>query len=121
MCIRDRYCPRGSKVFVYGWSGEMYSENLWEPASRYVISTWLLMGTSEKKRYTQTLLDELQEDKPDCVVEALGPGFFGPFGVERSIQNELPTLYRQLLKNKYRVKEGNFSGRTPVRIFVSSN
>ncbi len=116
-----KYCPPGSKVFVYGWSGEMYSENLWEPASRYVISTWLLMGTSEKKRYLQILLDELKKDKPDCVIEALGPGFFGPFGVERSIQNEFPALYRQLQINKYRVEEGNFSGSSPVRIFVSSN
>jgi hypothetical protein len=85
-------CPEGARVMVWGWAAELYSYNDWTPASRYVDSTWQLEFPSKRAVYLRRLEMELAARPPACIIEAVGPAFFGGFGVDRTMTATLPVL-----------------------------
>jgi len=84
-------CPAQSRVLVWGWAAELYAEFDWTPASRYVTA-WPLSPWGRPDVYRATLLREVTSDAPACVVEAIGPAFFGSLGPSTSIANQMPDL-----------------------------
>ncbi len=86
-----RVCPPRSQVLVWGWSAELYAAYDWVPASRYVDSSWQILPTKGQRYYKQTLIRELQTDPPKCIVEAVGPQFFGGLTAADTITQVMPT------------------------------
>ena len=85
-------CPTGERVMVWGWAAELYSYNDWTPPTRYVDSAWQLWSPSKRPVYVRRLVHELTTSPPTCVVDAVGPTFFGSFGADRGIAATLPEL-----------------------------
>lgn len=89
-------CPAGSSVYVWGWAAEIYSFYDWEPASRYTIGTWFTSGTNDKSGFERRLREEFHGERPDCVVEAIGDGFFGGFSTKTTLAATVPGMGRFL-------------------------
>ncbi|WP_156023324.1 hypothetical protein [Terracoccus sp. 273MFTsu3.1] len=83
-------CPRGSSVFVWGWAAELYAYYDWRPASRYVTYGLLLAKTPNQGHYRARFLQELTDDPPTCVVNAIGPAWFGDDAAATPLENEIP-------------------------------
>jgi len=94
-------CPPKSVVYVFGWSAEMYSYFDWTPASRYTISTWLTGVSSKQLIYRNTLAHEVRVAQPDCIVEAVGEGFFASSISEltKSLLTVMPELYDYMVSH----------------------
>jgi hypothetical protein len=86
------HCPTGERVMVWGWAAELYSYNDWTSPTRYVDSHWQLLGLSKRAVYARRLAQELTARPPVCIVEGIGPAFFGEFGTDRGIATTLPGL-----------------------------
>lgn len=100
--LRDsliRTCPRGSTVLVWGWSPEMFSFYDWQPSSRYTLATWFTSPGSDKRPYYRHLRDELHSERPDCIVEAIGPAFFGNFAHTTTLSATVPGVGQFLRAN----------------------
>ena len=83
-------CPPGKRVLVWGWASELYAYYDWDPASRYVNSTWMLYPSANRATYDATLLQELDSDPPDCIVEALGGAFFAGIDPSGTLEAVVP-------------------------------
>ena len=83
-------CPRGSSVFVWGWAAELYAYYDWRPASRFVTYGLLLAKTPNQDHYRARFLQEMAADPPQCVVNAVGPTWFGDNTADLTVQNEIP-------------------------------
>lgn len=81
-----RACPAGSRVFVWGWSPELYSLQDWQPASRYILGVWQTYPFTKGPAYRDVLAGELRRDPPACIVNAIGP----PFLTTKPLQVPLP-------------------------------
>ena len=68
-------CPPGSRVFVWGWSPDLYAVFDWAPASRF-ISAMALLPWGHQDAYKATIYHEITTDLPSCIVDATGPDFF---------------------------------------------
>jgi hypothetical protein len=84
-------CPPRARVLVWGWAAELYAEYDWTPASRYVNS-WPLARTLDPGPYKDTLFAEIMADPPACVVQAIGPQFFGGLDQSDSITAVMANL-----------------------------
>jgi hypothetical protein len=69
-------CPAGSRVAVWGWSAELYALYDWIPASRYTNTNLLVWRTPYTDVYRSRYADELRAAPPQCLVNAIGPGWF---------------------------------------------
>jgi hypothetical protein len=88
-------CPPGSRVLVWGWASELYAEFDWAPASRYVY-TWYLFGWGRSAYYRETMEAEVANAPPTCIVEALGPAFFGRLDASDAITVKASALAASL-------------------------
>ena len=84
-------CPSGARVVVWGWASELYSYNDWVPASRYV-NPWVLSPAAKIETYRRRMEQEISSRPPQCVVEAIGPAFFGEYGPDKRIVRLLPGI-----------------------------
>ncbi len=104
-------CPAGSVVEVWGWASELYAYYDWVPASRYVNASWLLSPGAKQHRYVEILRQELQDNPPACIVEALGPAFFAAVDTTQTLSRVVPGA-SSLLTSCYRSSEATtFDGR----------
>ncbi len=83
-------CPPGTSVFVWGWAAELYAYYDWQPASRYVTWSLLRATTPHQEQYRRSFLDEMSADPPSCVVNAVGPAWFGWSTPEMQLENDIP-------------------------------
>ena len=104
-------CPAGSEVVVWGWAAEWYSFASWTPASRYVVAGWVLGQTTGRDEYRRTLVDELRASPPRCIVNAVGPPWFGGFAPTDTFENSVPE-FRSELRQCYRHETIPFPDRT---------
>lgn len=88
-------CPNKSRVIVWGWSSELYSYYDWIPASRYPNTVHLMTNNPfgvdinvTRKRF----LEDLEGDQINCVINAIGPGFFASLPPENDIKIEMPEI-----------------------------
>ena len=93
-------CPAGSRVLVWGWASELYASNDWTPASRYVNATWQIFPNRRQAEWSSILRDELRQDPPACIVEALGPDFFYDVDPSSTISSVVPGV-SSLLESCY--------------------
>jgi hypothetical protein len=93
-------CPTGSSVFVWGWAAELYAYYDWQPASRYVTYGLLLARTPNQESYRARFLQEMTTDPPLCVVNAVGPMWFGANTSEMVLDKEIPET-REWLERCY--------------------
>ena len=108
-------CERGSRVLVWGHAAELYADYDWQPASRYVV-TWSLGDWGETETYERTMVDEVTSNPPTCVVEALGPTFFGGFGGGAQITVRLPAL-GDYLARCYKAASAIVEANRPVTVW----
>ena len=108
-------CPARSRVLVWGWAAELYATYNWAPASRYVTS-WPLSPWGHPETYSATLMREVTAQPPDCVVEAIGVGFFGDLGPSDSIATTMPNLGTYLTRC-YDEHHEFVSAEQPVRLW----
>lgn len=83
-------CPNGSSVFVWGWAAELYAYYDWQPASRYVTYGLLLAQTPNQKNYRAHFLEEMKTHPPRCIVDAVGPTWFGGNTTDMVLEKEIP-------------------------------
>ena len=76
---------------MWGWASELYSYNDWVPASRYV-NPWVLSPAAKIETYRRRMEQEISSRPPQCVVEAIGPTFFGEYGPDKRIVRLLPGI-----------------------------
>lgn len=91
-------CPPKSRVFVWGWANELYSYFAWTPASRYVNSIWQIFPLQRQAAYRANLTSELMNERPKCIINAVGPGFFGGIPTGTTIQATIPGVQGLLTK-----------------------
>jgi hypothetical protein len=91
-------CPPKSRVFVWGWANELYSNFAWTPASRYVNSIWQIFPLQRQTAYRANLASELVNEPPQCIINAVGPGFFGGIPTEMTVQATIPGVQLLLAK-----------------------
>jgi hypothetical protein len=83
-------CPADSRVLTWGWASELYAYYDWEPASRYANSTWLMNPGEHQAEYGRILQRELEQNPPNCIVEALGPAFFYSIDPATTLRDVVP-------------------------------
>jgi hypothetical protein len=108
--------PPLSGVLAWGRAPEFYSFINWIPASRYLISTWFRSDLPEAAVYRARLAADLAASLPTCIVEFIGPSFFGGFADEDTIATHMPAI-RPLLKRCYQSELVNIA-LALVRVFV---
>ena len=87
-----RACPAGSRVFVWGSAAELYADQNWAPASRYVDPLgWVLSTTPARRYWVRTLVGDLKKRPPSCIVE-VGAGFFASTAATPTLPEAVPTL-----------------------------
>lgn len=96
-----KLCPAGTRVFVWGWANELYSYYNWVPASEYINSIWSLGSPSTILANGISLVSEFEARPPQCIVQAIGPVFFGSLPMTDTIRSAVPDM-RILLKSCYR-------------------
>jgi hypothetical protein len=84
------HCPNGSSVFVWGWAAELYAYYDWQPASRYVTYGLLLAQTPNQDNYRARFLEEMKTHPPRCIVNAVGPRWFGGNTADMVLEKEIP-------------------------------
>lgn len=88
-------CPSKSRVIVWGWSSELYSYYDWIPASRYPNTVHLMTNNPfgvDINVTRERFLEDLEGDQINCVVNAIGPGFFASLPPENDIKIEMPEI-----------------------------
>ena len=96
-----QFCPRGSQVFVWGWAAELYSYYDWMPATSFVESSMAMNSNFESIAAKDIIRDDLVYEQPRCIVEALGPQFFGNFdSINDAIVEHIPNV-RKFLRSRY--------------------
>ncbi len=108
-------CRPGSEVVAWGWSPEYYSYLNWTPASRYVISQWLRATNPRQTLYRDRFVAELQSRQPSCIVNFVGPSFFGGYGPEETVQESVPEIKPLLASCYHRVLVPTTPG--PIEVF----
>ena len=96
-----KLCPAGSRVYVWGWANELYSYYNWIPASENLNSGWSLDSPSTVLANGTSLVSEFETNPPQCIVQAIGPYFFGGMPLTDTIRAAVPDM-AQLLKSCYR-------------------
>ena len=109
-------CPSGARVVVWGWASELYSYNDWVPASRYV-NPWVLSPAAKIETYRRRMEQEISSRPPQCVVEAIGPAFFGEYGPDKRIVRLLPGV-AGVLARCYTARIAEPLPRRPLRYYV---
>lgn len=108
--IIPQLCPEGSEVLVWGWSADFYSYFNWIPATRYTIQAGMITGSSQPwnsqfRDMRKQLTEELMSNRPRCIVNAVGSGFFPYVFLEpQKIQNQL-TGVADFLRDNYEKHE----------------
>ena len=109
-------CPSGARVVVWGWASELYSYNDWVPASRYV-NPWVLSPAAKIETYRRRMEQEISSRPPQCVVEAIGPAFFGEYGPDKRIVRLLPGI-AGVLARCYTARIAEPTPGDPLRYYV---
>lgn len=110
-------CPPGQSVYVWGWANELYSYYAWQPASRYVNSIWQYFPLKRQQEYRETLVNELRSQPPRCIVEAVGPMFFGNFPPEATLAATVPAT-QDLLRRCYRSRHYEGPAQAALTVYV---
>lgn len=97
----SRLCPPNSHVFVWGWANELYSYYNWVPASQYVNAIWSLGSPSTVSMVGSTIAFDFSAHPPKCIVEAIGPVFFGGLPITDTILSAIPQM-TNLIPSCYR-------------------
>ena len=116
-----RWCPAGASVADWGWAPEVYSFYNWEPASRYVITTWQIDSSRHVPYYRRVLLAELEERPPTCIIETIGPAFFPGIPTTESLPRVIPASKRFLAScfvERSTLAYGVYPGLGPVTVYV---
>jgi len=90
-------CPPRSKVFVWGWTSEIYIIYRYVPVSRYIIAYSLLNYSDPARK--KTLHDDLLRERPDCILDTTPASFFGQFPPSSKLTQQIPELEVYLKKN----------------------
>jgi hypothetical protein len=91
----ETVCPRKSQVLVWGWASELFSYYDWLPASRYPNTAHLMSNNPfglDTTKFRSRFIKDLKESEIDCVINAIGPGFFAAFPPESDIQVQMPEI-----------------------------
>lgn len=83
-------CPANSRVLVWGQSSELYSYYHWMPASRYVSTDWQIFDLGDGHYVKDRLESELRASPPRCIVNAIGPDFFGQIPSDLTLSRVIP-------------------------------
>jgi hypothetical protein len=105
-------CPFGSTALVWGWSAELYSYYGLQPISRYTINNWQINPSPHQEFYKTELINELNSNPPRCIINAVGPGFFGY--TDRSLHDISIVMedISNLLQSTYTAVEVSFNNQT---------
>jgi hypothetical protein len=109
-------CPTGSRVLVWGWAAELYATYDWTPASRFVNATWQIFPNRRQGEWSSILRDELRQDPPACIVEALGPDFFYDIDPSSTISSVVPGV-SSLLESCYAESAATTVDDRPVTLY----
>jgi hypothetical protein len=101
----SQQCPALSNVIVWGWSPQEYLIFDWRPAARQVHTVQLQRKLPDIE-WAETDMDQaIRDPETDCLLEAIGPNYFGGFGVESGIEAILPAETVYELKTRYERSE----------------
>jgi hypothetical protein len=116
----SKACPPTSNVLVWGWSSELYSQYDWQPASRYVnTATHMIPNVFDwnSSSFRRNLRNEFRSSAPDCIVDAVGPGFATNYDLKMSIMNQMPDLVTGRF-GSYSKKKFTLDNQFQVDVFV---
>jgi hypothetical protein len=77
-------CEAKSNVMVWGWASELYAYNDWQPPTFFVNNAvHLIVGEDGPDSWNyKVTVNAITDPKTVCVVEAIGPSFFGSIDPE---------------------------------------
>lgn len=116
----ESLCPRGSRVLVWGWEPGSYSYYDWQPASRYVVTTYQIDPNriaADPLVYRPRLAEELVARPPDCIVEAAPLFAWRMMGDAASMTVQMPEVFGQM-KRKYADHQMMWDAVTPITVHV---
>lgn len=116
-----RWCPANANVADWGWTPEVYSFYNWEPASRYVITSWQIDDSSHAPYYRRVFLAELERKPPICIIETIGPGFFQGTPTTESLPRVIPAsegFLASCFVERTTLAYGAYTGLGPVTVYV---
>jgi hypothetical protein len=96
------YCPKGSRVLVWGWSSELFAYFNWLPVPNVVNDVARIKISQLSEESIVRINAGINDSKTDCIYEAIGGQYFGGFvpsdGVESNSADLLDVLNREYLK-----------------------
>ena len=111
-------CPSGAQVVVWGWAAELYANNNWTPAPFFVNNAVLLIDKEDlENSFNYRVTEEaFRNPRTKCIVEAIGPEFFGSIDPEIGKIENVSEDWGEILGEEYRLIEtSDFQGRVFVR------
>jgi hypothetical protein len=113
----NEVCPEKSNVMVWGWAAEMFAYNNWQPPTFFVNNAVLLIGGEDGPdswNYNVTV-NAITDPGTACVVEAIGPSFFGSIDPEQGKISSVDPFLSELLTRHYEQVEVSDS---PATVYV---
>lgn len=117
----DALCPAGSRVLVWGWQPAPYVYYDWQPASRYVVTTYQMddnVIAADPAVYRPRLAEELMDRPPDCILDVWGITVWNSIGEDAKLSVQMPDLVARLSR-RYVVHELFWGGDKPITVYVA--
>lgn len=77
-------------LYVWGWAPQLYSLSYLYPVDRATISQKNIEDYSNNEYFNQRLLNEIYNNKPDIIIDAVKPKSFYYTNIDLSLKNLLP-------------------------------
>ena len=91
-------CAPGSTVVVWGWAGELYDHYDWHNGIPFMNVTQLTASDANYDSGRILMARAVSSPDTDCVVDAVGPPFFG-FTADESLTLVYPTMVKRLAED----------------------
>ena len=83
LVLRHWHLP-GARLALWGWMSSAYVEGGLPQATQDTVSQWCILDVPQREYYRATFLSDLQRNRPEVFVDAVGPG--APFFYTRATQ-----------------------------------
>lgn len=99
--LRHWHQPR-ARMGLWGWMSSAYVEGGLPQATQDTVSQWCILDVTQREYYRATFLSDMQRNRPEVFVDAVGPG--APFFFTRTTQaHEIYPALADYVRGHYRL------------------
>ena len=92
----------GARLALWGWMSSAYVEGGLPQATQDTVSQWCILDVPQRDYYRATFLSDMQRNRPEVFVDAVGPG--APFFFTRATQaHEIYPALADYVRAHYRL------------------